>query len=108
MKKLIETEVAQCDFCHADDEWGSVRPCMECIKDVCYKCAVRYQHSVTCGGTGDGYYCITCDNALTKNGLSPRHKAYRAVKRLIDEQEAYAEDFLRRSREVEAELAKLT
>lgn len=93
MKKKVTIEQVFCDFCGKPA--GHVK-CISCGKDFCYDCldlnAVEYKHSVYFSGSGDGTYCLTCNEEKLMNG-DPLHRAYRKIQSLRNELTGFQEDF---------------
>lgn len=110
MRKTVQKEVAYCDKCGAECEFG-ITDCLRCGVGHCYECSKtegkRYSHGVNFSGSGDGYYCRACDVDLTKIGGDKRHAAYRAVESLQLERNAWATDFQRRKEVAEAAVKAL-
>ena len=109
MKILAQRETHSCDCCGRQEDY--VATCMRCGKEHCYTCrkteGVEYSHGVYVTGTGDGYYCVECDAALTLKGDNARHKAYRRVASLRLEAKAWDAEFERRRVEAEKSLEAL-
>ena len=111
MSKIVEQhETHICDFCKVNKAY-EFNSCLRCGKDICYDCskthAKEYSHGVYVGGSGDGQYCNDCDAILTRTREDDLHNAYRLIKSLRDEQEAWYSDFNKRSDKAEAILKKL-
>ncbi len=104
MKKLITKEVQFCDGCGAE---AYCEKCLGCEKEHCWQCrkplGVEYSHSVGFSGSGDGYYCASCD-INPKIEATPLHRAYIAISLLRRESKRFYEDWLRRCDEAEATL----
>lgn len=104
MKVTKQKEITCCDFC--GDE-GTYEKCRACGKDVCYECqktqGVEYPHSVYCSGSGDGFYCHSCD----KSANDQLHKAYRAIQALRRENDGFYADFRNRTKAAEDRLKEL-
>lgn len=104
MTKTIEKEVRFCDKCGKEESYPTV--CMGCGTEMCYACQTkhgkRYSHAVYFSGTGDGFYCNSCDAKLTAAGNDKRHNAYLAIKLLKDELEAWTIAFRKRQEVAEA------
>lgn len=102
MKKIAEKEITVCDLCGKEADYAC--QCLRCGKDMCNHCvyesdgkmAVRYGHGVYSRRSGDGYYCRPCDIALYEGEGDALYEAYRAVKALREEEEAFSKDFQRR------------
>lgn len=107
MKKWIEIEDTFCDVCGAR---GYADTCLGCGADHCYDCrknhGIAYSHGVHFQGSGDGYYCHTCDVAMRNNG-NPLHAAYRRILELRNEEKAFYEGSSVRSKNAEAVLTHL-
>ncbi len=107
MKKTIQKEVKLCDKCGKEDSYPGA--CVCCGVEMCYECqrehGKSYNHAVYFQGSGDGFYCLPCDAKLTAEGKDKRHNAYRAVKSLKDELEAWHADFKRRQEAAEKAVA---
>jgi len=95
MKKTIQKEVQFCDKCGKESAYQTA--CMKCGMEMCFDCkqkhGKKYDHAIYFQGSGDGFYCIACDAKLTVTGTDKRHNAYRAIKALKDELEAWHTDF---------------
>lgn len=113
MKKDITKTVEFCDACGKEEPYP--RHCTKCARAFCYGCStqytVEYPHSVHFGGSGDGCYCIACDEELRKipdrSGATRLHQAYLKVASLrLEEKRLYGE-LEKREHEVEEELQKL-
>jgi len=108
MKKTEMKEITCCDVCGKE---SYLNACMKCGIEHCYDCekiaGKKYPHGVHFSGSGDGYYCVSCDAELTKGGTDIRHAAYRAITSLRNEGEAWGVDFNRRSKEAESRLEAL-
>lgn len=102
-KKQIEVRV--CDFCKSSDQ--CYQKCACCGKDVCYDCrkkvGIEYEHSTSCSGSGDGFYCHDCD----QKDKSELHSAFVLIRSLRLEWTGFYADYRRRSEEVEKRLAQL-
>ena len=98
MKKKVERTVHECDSCHKDCDYPVT--CLNCGAEYCYGCAKNkgkeYSHGVYAQGSGDGFYCSTCNSKLIASGNNEKHCAYRAIERLKVECEAWNIDFNRR------------
>lgn len=103
MKKTIQKETHFCDKCGKEESY--INACMNCGAEMCYECwdkhGRKYNHAIYFQGSGDGYYCQPCDAKLTKDGNDKRHNAYRAIKSLRDELEAWHTDFKKRQEKAE-------
>lgn len=108
MKKTVLKEVDCCDVCGKDDY---VTACMGCGVDHCYDCSKTegktYPHAVHFSGSGDGYYCKTCDYELTVSGGNQPHAAYRKIESLRNEEKAWCADFRKRSDSAEEKLSAI-
>jgi len=97
VKKQVTIEQAICDFCQHEQ---SYQQCLRCGKDVCWACkktrGVDYNHAVYFAGSGDGFYCTSCDIALSESKADPVHQAYVGIRALRDEQIAWGKDFEKR------------
>ena len=98
MKKIIPTETIMCDICGENESYDK---CLKCGKDICYTCiengkAIKYQHSVHCGGSMDGVYCKQCDERL-KSGGDLLYDAYLTIKTLRSEHQTLYESLIQRS-----------
>lgn len=109
MKKTVTREVDFCDRCGKEQDY--LVACLGCRMEVCWQCSeavgVTYQHGVYFRGSGDGFYCRSCDIALSETNADPLHVAYRAVRALRDEATASHNDFKRRQELAEGNLALL-
>lgn len=109
IKKLISQEVSLCDFCESQE--NCYHYCRLCGKDVCYKCrggcvGVEYRHGVYIQGSGDGFYCQSCDVAARKAN-DKLHAAYLVVQCLRNEAAGWSADFDKRRKAAEEVLDKL-
>jgi len=102
MKKVVQREVRECDFCHERED--CYEACLGCGKDICWECVqddkfgVKLQHGVSYSGGGyDAIYCNGCLPALIAGG-DPLVVAYRNIRALRAEAEANYKDFERRSK----------
>jgi hypothetical protein len=77
----------------------------------CYECQKTqghdYAHAIYVRGSGDGYYCNTCDTKLLRDGGDKRHAAYVRIATLRTEAESWTKDFTERRRAAEQALADL-
>lgn len=107
MKKTITQEVNVCDKCGA----ASWHTCLRCGTEMCYECAktqgIEYSFAIYFRGSGDGFYCKPCDNALTASGEDKRHNAYATIRSLRLELESWETGFKRRKDAAEAALQQL-
>ena len=98
MKKTIKKETHFCDKCGKEESY--ITACMNCGTEMCYECwekhGKKYNHAIYFQGSGDGSYCNPCDVKLTSAGTDKRNNAYRAIKSLKDELEAWHTDFKKR------------
>lgn len=108
--KTVMTKI--CDICGSDD--CVFDRCIRCSVDHCYNCAkengVDYKQSVHFSGSVDGYFCLKCDAEIASNPndkLYKLHLAYKTVKALREENEAYYKDFNRRTEMAETNLANM-
>lgn len=105
MKKTINKEVHICDKCGKE---GYVQPCLHCGVEMCYECrqvnGTEYSQGVFTQGSGDGFYCRTCDNELVDSVSDARHNAYRAIHSLKVEARSWNADFERRREDAEKNL----
>jgi len=108
MKKTVLKEVDCCDVCGKDDY---VTACMSCGVDHCYDCSKtegkKYPHAVNFSGSGDGYYCNTCDHEMAISGGNPLHAAYQKIESLRDETKAWFVDFKKRADSAEEWLSAI-
>ena len=108
MKQIREIEVYECDIC--ERKAHSWNKCLLCGIDLCYDCikskAKQYNHSVNFSGSGDGIYCLPCDNKARKTD-DPLHSAYLLIEGLRNEESGWCEDFKKRSKKAEATLQTL-
>jgi hypothetical protein len=106
MKKTINKQVTFCDKCKKKAPYAYA--CMNCGIEMCYECqkehGVSYTHAVSFSGSGDGFYCKSCDSGLTAKGTNKLHNAYLYVKRLKEENEAWWAGFKKRSEAAELEV----
>lgn len=109
MKNTIIKEVHLCDKCFQEADYP--RACMECGVEMCLKCweglGVDYSHAVFYGGSGDGYYCKSCDQKLIDSATNEKHTAYRLIKDLKLEANEWNDEFKRRSKAAEENLKRL-
>ena len=103
MKKTIEKEVTFCDHCQTETY---VDPCLHCGAEHCWRCretqGIEYKHLTWGTGTGDGYYCTSCDNHIRTIGrVNPVHQAFLVIANLREESRLFYEDYKRRAREAE-------
>lgn len=107
MKKTIQTEVTICDNCK---EQSYCESCLSCGVDHCWrcrdKCGHEYKQGLYISGSGDGYYCNACDAKMALSD-DKRYAAYRKIHELREESKAWNEDFEKRRRQAEEELAQL-
>ena len=109
MKKTIMKEVTLCDACGAE---GYVTTCDNCGVEHCYECrktlGTKYVHSLYASGSGDGYFCRTCD---FRNDIGPRTKkllsAYRKIQQLRIVQEGFYKETKVRAEAAESEIKEL-
>lgn len=108
MKKTVTKEVDCCDVCGKEDY---VNTCMSCGIDHCYDCSQtrgkRYAHAVNFSGSGDGYYCSSCDNSLTSSGIDLTHASYRKIESMRNEEKAWYADFRKRADSAEKRLSAI-
>ena len=110
MKTTIQKEQRTCDVCRHKETypWNA---CLSCGKDICYECsensAVRYEHDVHASGSGDGVYCVACDERLRREGSNPLHSAYLAIRSLRHEEKAWYGDFEARRKVAQDRLKQL-
>lgn len=110
MDKTISKTVKFCDVCK--EEAGFVHICLKCGMEHCWNCfklrMIEYAHAVSFSGTGDGYYCKTCDAELKELGLpDPLHKAYWKIKLLRSEHKIIWKEIGQQSKEAESQLKTL-
>ncbi len=105
MKKVVSKEMNFCDVCTGESNQWDV--CQSCGKNICHKCkpanAKEYGHSVYCSVSGAGLYCLECDQRLTKAG-NKKHRAYKLIESLRNENRGFNEEFQKRATEAESEL----
>ena len=98
MKKTITNEIDACDVCESTN---LVRVCMNCGRALCYDHSktegVDYSQGVWCGGSGDGFYCLACDDLLKIAGTDALHQSYVAIAALIAESNAWNKEFTHRA-----------
>lgn len=103
MKKTIKKEIHLCDKCGNEADYPY--RCMTCGTEFCYTCremhGVTYNHAVHCSGSGDGFYCKSCDAKLSRLGTDKLHNAYRVVKSLRGEINSWHEAFTTRKEAAE-------
>lgn len=106
MKKKISKEVQFCDKCDKEDSYPT--PCLLCGTEMCYECKQKhgtsYNHAVYFQGSGDGFYCHSCDEKLRSTGTNKLHSAYLKIKNLRQELELWSADFKGRQAVAENEL----
>ncbi len=113
MKKEMIKTVTFCDAC--GKEYDYAHQCMKCGREFCYDCkdkyGIEYPHAVRFGGSGDGFYCLACDEELRKipdrSKNTQIHQAYLKISSLRLEWKRLCEEFGCREKMVEAELQKL-
>lgn len=107
MKTTIQKEVDICDRCKKE---GYVNSCDSCGTDLCWDCqkteAVKYEHAIYVSGSGDALYCKACDTTLAAKG-DKRLMAYRRIKELRAEMNAFGEAFRLKQDEAERAVQKL-
>ena len=110
VKKLLQKEVHFCDKC--GNEYPYPKVCMNCGVEMCHDCSVKlgnsYNHAVYFQGGGDGFYCHPCDKKLTTEGRSQQHNAYRQIRLLREEMEAWEKAFKVRQEAAEKALRVFT
>lgn len=108
MKKQVTVDQCFCDFC--GKEASGYSKCLSCGKDVCYDCqktkVKEYRHAINVMGSGDGLYCLECNDKLLGNG-DKLHSAYCKIESLRNEAKAWSEDFRKRSSDAENALKAL-
>lgn len=108
MKKNVSKEVSFCDRCGKE---AYVEVCLCCGVEHCWECrkgqGVEYTHAIGFSGSGDGYYCKTCDNKLSASNSDPLHNAYSAIADLRSESKLWYLDFKTRSDHAEQVLKQL-
>lgn len=111
MKKTVQKEISVCDICGSEQEW-LIQHCDNCDKAICYECRskrgamVEYRHGIHTGGSGDGNFCLECDDKLTKSP-TPMFAAFKAIERLRTEERAWYADFKERANAAEKHLSGL-
>jgi hypothetical protein len=105
MKKQMLEIKHFCDICKKEsNEWNC---CNNCGKNICYECkkteAKEYTHSVWASGSGDGLYCLQCDQELIVSG-NAKHAAYRTIESLKRESNGFYTDFKSRAEKAELKL----
>ena len=110
MKKTVRKETHFCDKCQAEAAYPS--KCIRCGAEFCYDCAktqgVRYAARLYSQGSGDGYYCWDCHNALMAQiKKDPLHSAYLAIQALRAELEDWGRAFDVRKQAAEKRLRQL-
>lgn len=108
MRKIVSKEVTICDNCGKE---GYVETCLRCGVEYCWKCrkdlGVEYSHGVDFSGSGDGYYCASCDVYLRQHGGDSLHLAYLEIQKLKREASGFYADFKIRQDEAEAKIKQL-
>jgi hypothetical protein len=105
MKKPLTIQQSYCDFC--GEKASGYQLCLSCGRDFCYDCArkhgVEYNHGVHCAGSGDGLYCLECDQKMREKG-DRLHSAYVKIHILREQEKSFYEDFKTRCEAAENEL----
>lgn len=108
MRQTIQKEVTLCDVC---GEEGYAEPCLKCGKEVCWKCkktqGVTYNAGVYFSGSGDGFYCHSCNETLILSRADELHNAYTHIRALRNEAEAFGRDFKNRQERAEEAIRPL-
>ena len=108
MKKMVLKEIYYCDSCGKE---AYVTPCLKCGVEHCWECrkteGKEYPHSVYATGSGDGYYCSSCEAILKDTGSDERYVAYRVIASLRKEEEVWGTDYQRRRKIAEERLKAL-
>jgi len=109
MSKVTATvEAHVCDGCGAQTY---VTPCLHCDVEHCWECRKKlgreYAHAVYFAGSGDGYYCKSCDGELSRNGSDPLHNAYVEIQQVRDDRIAADRRFKELGDKAEANLKAL-
>lgn len=113
MKKAIAKNVFICDECQEREvDYPPNSECFRCHKIFCYECkdkrAVEYKHSVWFSGSGDGLYCVKCDDYLAHYpGEDKLFDAYVAILHLRNEEAEWAKTFKIKAQSVEDVLKRL-
>ena len=109
MKKIIQKEVQFCDQCGKETYCGA---CLCCGIEHCYECreihGVEYPHAIYFSGSGNGYYCKSCNAKLAKQNSDVLYNAYLAIAVLRREAERWSLDFKARSDKAESNLKQLS
>jgi hypothetical protein len=109
MRKTIKQSVPFCDACKKQADY--VTKCMECGKEFCWSCAMKlmvvYKHAVFLQGSEDGNYCKKCDSKLTDEGMDCLYLAFREIKRLRAEHDAWYDSFSKRRQQAESHLKRI-
>lgn len=108
MKKIIEKEVQICDHCRKETYCDT---CLNCGVEHCWECrktdGVEYTHAIYVSGSGDGYYCNSCNSELLQNHSNDVFNAYLVIADLKQEAKRWNRDFKTRSDKAETLLKKL-
>ena len=108
MRKSINKESTFCDKCGKETY---VDKCLKCGVEHCWECkkteGIDYKHAVHFSGSGDGYYCHTCDTELRVTKSDKLHTAYRMIANLREEAEQFYKDFNNRAKLAEIQTEKL-
>ena len=108
MKKTKTVTVYECDQCGADCDYGG-EPCLRCGKRFCTQCYTKskngtnFAHDVYFQGSGDGFFCTSCEEAL-RGEPSRIYSAYVAIKNLQTERTTWEKAFDARRDAAVAEL----
>lgn len=113
MKIKKEVDYYRCDGCSKEESF--IDRCLACGREFCFKCAqvemIKYNHGVHFQGSGDGYYCLACDEQLPTLSMHPSHKLHRAylvIKNLRQEEELWYAHFDKRTKYAEGCLKALS
>ncbi len=111
MKRTMPKAVLFCDICEKEPKYQYLNTCMGCGKEICSECSdkglmIKYAHSIWASGSGDGYFCVDCDKAPSRN-ISEIHQKYLLILRLRRESDLFYKDFKERCDKAEKELIEI-
>ena len=111
MKKTIQVEAIVCDKCGDGRDLHSCYSCLNCGMDMCYGClekyGIKYSYAVYFSGSGDGYYCINCDNKLKTSGKDELWNAYFRIHLLKKKSERFGKNFQFLAKQAEKDVEKI-
>lgn len=108
MQEIKPIVVTKCDFCaNGNNVWEK---CKGCSKDVCYECqkikGIKFSYEIHFSGTHDGFYCSEC-LANPRVLSSDTYKAYKTIRDLRVEHDAWWKDFDIRGNKANENLKRL-